>query len=179
MPVRGSGLAAKQTAIEPESPARTPRRSEGVPLLQSLSRSPWSPGATAGLVGEVVAPPVPSRDPRQAFPVGPDAGQPRPHKAGHSLAPGSQGSQPQALHLANAAGSGDRARPSARAAARAKKPVDPQGPAQGAWGAAREPCLPLREAGEKAGVRSPLVRTRGSAGGGRGLALLAPAGPEK
>lgn len=116
---------------------------------------------------------------RSAFRVGPAAGQPRPHQAEHTLAPGSQGSQPQALHLATAAGSGDRARPSAGAAARAKKPVEPQGPEQGAGRAAREPCLPLREADEKAGVRSPLVRTRGSAGGGRGLALLAPAGPEK
>lgn len=51
-----------------------------------------------------------------------------------SGSPGSQGSQLQALHLATAAGSGDCARPSARAAARAKKPVEPQGPARGARG---------------------------------------------
>lgn len=42
----GSGLAAKQTAVEPESPARAPRGSRGVPLLQSPSTSPWPPGAT-------------------------------------------------------------------------------------------------------------------------------------
>lgn len=58
----------KAKAIEPESPARTPRGSQGVPLLQSPSRSPWSPGATAGMVGEVVAPLVPSHDPTVSLP---------------------------------------------------------------------------------------------------------------
>lgn len=58
---------------------------------------------------------------RSAFLVGPTAGQPHPHQAGHSLAPVSQGSRPQALHLATTARSGDRARPSKRTVAQAKK----------------------------------------------------------
>lgn len=179
MPVRGSGLAAKQTAIEPESPARTTRGSQGVPLLQSLSRSPWSPGATARLVGEVVAPPVPSRDPTASLTSRSCCWTTAPSQSWAQSGSWFSGVPATSPALGHRSGVRDRSRPSARAAARAKKPVDPQGPAQGAWGAAREPCLPLREAGEKAGVRSPLVRTRGSAGGGRGLALLAPAGPEK
>lgn len=179
MPVRGSGLAAKQTAIEPESPARTPRGSQGVLLLLSPSRSPWSPGATAGMVGEVVAPPFPSHDPTVSL---------RHRSCCWTTAPSPSWAQSGSWFsgvptTSPALGHRSWVRRSRKAICKrsssGQKPVKSQGPAQGAGGAAREPCLPLREAGEKAGVRSPLVRTRGSAGGGRGLALLAPAGPEK
>lgn len=177
--MRGSGLAAKQTAIEPESPARTPRASQGVPLLQSLSRSPWSPGASAGLVGEVVAPPVPSRDPTVSLSR---------RSCCWTTAPSQSWAQSGFWFsgvpaTSPALGHRSEVRRSRKAicthSSLGQEASGPPRPNAGSLGSGSEPCLPLREAGEKAGVRSPLVRSRGSTGGGRGLALLAPAGPEK
>lgn len=90
----------------------------------------------------------------QPFRLGPPPGQtsppPRPQHQAHAVwFPALRGPRHNPCTQANAAESGERARPSARKAAPAKKAAEPQGQTRRARCVGREPRVPRRAAGEE------------------------------